>query len=273
LQGAACLLFQRASLAGQSGHVSVHVLKLLHPSLLEIEPTGAGRLEVATPQRVFTLEGSQSLQIDASKTPARVSAPSGGPARFTLTIPGIIRRSYQGSLTLTAQGELLIPVVLMSKETAVSSITGAEIPQSGSPFAALAAQAVVARSFLVAAGRRHAEADFCDTTHCQFLRSPAPPRSAAAIATVQTAGLVLSANGRTLACRYSAACGGQTDAAEESDYLYQRVNCEICTSRHTPRAGHGHGLCQNGAIGYAQAGWEYQRVLEKYFPGTRIRLL
>jgi peptidoglycan hydrolase-like amidase len=273
LQGAGGLLFHRAALAGQIGHVSVHVLKLLHPRLLEIAPDGANRLEVATPQRVFALEGSRSIQIDANKAPASVSAPSGGPAHFTLTIPGVIRRSYQGSLNVTAQSELLIPVVLMSNETAVSSITGAEIPQNGSPFAALAAQAIVARSFLMAAGRRHAEADFCDTTHCQFLRSPAPPRSAAAIATIQTAGLVLTANGRTIASRYSAACGGQTDAVEESDYLYQRVNCEICTRRHTPRSGHGHGLCQNGAIGFAQAGWAYQRILEKYFPGTRLARL
>jgi peptidoglycan hydrolase-like amidase len=269
----ASLLSGQSLLADPAGSVSVYILKLLHPKVLEISATGSSRLNVTTPDRIFTLEGHQSLHVDASKTPVNVTATSGGPARFTLTIPSVIRRSYEGSLHITALGELLIPVVTMPNETAVSSITSAEIPQSGSPLAALAAQAIVARSFLAAAGKRHAEADFCDTTHCQFLRSPAQPGSQAALATAQTAGVVLDANSRTVAARYSAACGGHTDAGEESGYLYQRVTCEICKRSHTARAGHGHGLCQTGAIGFAQAGWAYLRILEKYLPGTQLAKL
>ena len=264
------LLSHRVLLSGAPAGISVHVLKLLHPTMFKIEPAGPARIDVATPQQVFALEGRQSIHIDASKTPATVTSPSGEAARFTLIIPGVIRRSYEGSLRVIAEGDLLIPAVTMTRETAVSSITGAEIPQSGSLFAALAAQAIVARSFLSAAGKRHAETDFCDTTHCQFLRSPAVPGSPVALATTQTEGLVLSANGQTIAARYSAACGGHTDAGEESGYLYQRVKCEVCLRQHTPRAGHGHGLCQRGAIGFGQAGWAYQKILDKYFPGTQI---
>ena len=253
--------------------VSVYVLKLLHPQTLEISPAGSSRLNVTTPERTFTLEGHQRIHIGASKTPVIATAASGGTARFILSIPGVIRRTYEGTLHIAALGELLIPVVTMSNETAVSSITSAEIPQNGSPLAALAAQAIVARSYLAAGGKRHAEADFCDTTHCQFLRSPALPGSQAALATAQTAGVILEANSKTIAARYSAACGGRTDAGEESGYLYQRVTCEICKRSHTARAGHGHGLCQTGAIGFAQAGWAYQRILEKYFPGTQLAKL
>ncbi len=267
------LLSSHVLLGGQPVGVSVHVLKLLHPTVLKIEPAGPVRIDVVTPQQNFALEGNQSVHIDASKSPATVTAPSGEAARFTLTIPGVIRRSYEGSLEITRQGDILLPVVTMTRETAAGSITVAEIPQSGSLFAALAAQAVVARSFLSAAGKRHAEADFCDTTHCQFLRSPAAPGSPAALATMQTDGLVLSANGRTIAARYSAACGGHTDAGEESGYLYQRVRCEVCLRQHRPRAGHGHGLCQRGAIGFAHAEWAYQKILEKYFPGTHLARL
>jgi peptidoglycan hydrolase-like amidase len=268
---AASLLSHRV--AAQPTGVSVHVLKLLHPTVLIIEPAGPARINVATPQQAFPLEGGQSIHIDAHKTPATVTSPSGRSARFALIIPGVIRRSFEGSLHLTAEGNLLIPVVTMTRETAVSSITGAEIPQSGTSFAALAAQAIVARSFLSAAGKRHTEADFCDTTHCQFLRSPAMPGSPAATATTKTEGLVLNANGQTIAARYSAACGGHTDAGEESGYLYQRVRCEVCLRQHAPRAGHGHGLCQLGAIGFAQASWAYQKILDKYFPGTQLARL
>jgi peptidoglycan hydrolase-like amidase len=268
--GATATLLSRRALFAQPTGVSIHVLKLLHPTLLIIEPASPARIDVATPQQAFALEGRHSIRIDATKTPATVASPSGGSARFTLIIPGIIRRSYEGSLHLTAEGNLLIPVVTMTRETAVSSITGSEIPQSGTLFAALAAQAIVARSYLAAAGKRHTEADFCDTTHCQFLRSPATPGSPVALAATQTESLVLNANGQTIAARYSAACGGHTDAGEESGYLYQRVKCEVCLRHHTPRAGHGHGLCQRGAIGFAQAAWAYQKILDKYFPGTQL---
>jgi peptidoglycan hydrolase-like amidase len=40
----------------------------------------------------------------------------------------------------------------------------------GAPFEALKAQAVVTRSSYVSARNRHPLFDFCDTTHCQFLR-------------------------------------------------------------------------------------------------------
>ena len=34
--------------------------------------------------------------------------------------------------------------------------------------------------------------------------------------------------------------------------------------------GHGVGLSQWGAKALAEQGWSYQRILEHYFPGTRI---
>ena len=35
--------------------------------------------------------------------------------------------------------------------------------------------------------------------------------------------------------------------------------------------GHGVGLCQNGAKGYAKAGWNYQEILKHYFNNTPLR--
>lgn len=34
--------------------------------------------------------------------------------------------------------------------------------------------------------------------------------------------------------------------------------------------GHGVGLCQNGAYGLSLGGWNYQRILEHYYPGTQV---
>ncbi len=35
--------------------------------------------------------------------------------------------------------------------------------------------------------------------------------------------------------------------------------------------GHGVGMCQVGAMARARAGWEYQRILTAYYPGTEVR--
>jgi stage II sporulation protein D len=37
--------------------------------------------------------------------------------------------------------------------------------------------------------------------------------------------------------------------------------------------GHGVGMCQTGAIGMAESGHDYKRILEHYYPGSRIRKL
>jgi SpoIID/LytB domain protein len=37
--------------------------------------------------------------------------------------------------------------------------------------------------------------------------------------------------------------------------------------------GHGVGMSQYGALGYAESGWGYQRILEHYYPGTELRIV
>lgn len=87
--------------------------------------------------------------------------------------------------------------------------------------AALAAMAVVARTWALGARGRHAKEgfDFCSLTHCQVLRLPAggasvpsPLRSSAA---KETEGETLEFRGRPAEVYFSAACGGQTEAAAD----------------------------------------------------------
>ena len=87
------------------------------------------------------------------------------------------------------------PVVSMDVETAVASIIDAEAP-GDAPLEFLMAQAIASRSFLVAARTGHVGFDFCDTTHCQFLRGPALAGSPASIAAARTTGLCLYYEGR-----------------------------------------------------------------------------
>jgi peptidoglycan hydrolase-like amidase len=171
-----------------------------------------------------------------------------------------------------AQEGGLAAIVEMDRETAVASIIAAESP--GSPREAQKAQAVLARSFLTAAHGRHAGFDFCDTTHCQYLRDVPAAASVAARAQRDTRGLVLSYEGRVIAALYSGNCGGHTRTLAEAgwnvdEYPYFAVACPV----RGPVSGHRIGLCQTGAIAMAHKGANYVAILSHYFPAAVIENL
>jgi len=81
------------------------------------------------------------------------------------------------------------------------------------PPEALAAQAVVSRSWALAHRGRHGDADACDLTHCQLYRGE--QSGAADAAARRSAGQVLRAGGRVVPAFFHAACGGHTAAARD----------------------------------------------------------
>ncbi len=253
---------------------SFWVFGLLRPTVLKVLPLGTSRLHCKGVAGACILESPRSLAVENSSLPLRISSVNGEAVAFVLEVPDVIRRAYFGTVEIRANARGYVPVVSMHRETAVGSIVGAELPVTGTPIDAAAAQAIVARSFIAGTARpRHAEADFCDTTHCQFLRSPAPNGTAIAEAVRLTRDLALFSGAGPIAARYSAACGGRTRGGRENGYVYQPVECEICQQAHLARRGHGLGLCQEGAIGLARAGWTWPHILRKYYPGTSVESL
>ncbi len=252
---------------------SFWVFGLLNPSSINVYADGNTRLHIHSASQTDILEGSRAFVIDATRTPVTVTGPQNSLASFILEISGVIRRRYTGVLSVSSFKNLLQPVVTMEREIAVSSIVGAELPAHRAPIQALAAQALATRSFLCAAASqpRHANAQFCDTTHCQFLRSPAAPHSNVAHAVNTTRGLLLSSGNTIIPAHYSAACGGHTENAELDHYQYRSVVCEPCRRAGVRRRGHGLGLCQTGAIALAAAGWDFQKIVRKYYPGCELR--
>jgi hypothetical protein len=94
------------------------------------------------------------------------------------------------------------------------------------------------RSFLTA-GPRHLNFDFCDTTHCQFLKSPPAATSRVTSAVQATQWLVLAYRGKSLAAMYTSRCGGQTRTLRDvglrdmgmapgEAYPYYAVPCQWC---------------------------------------------
>lgn len=245
-QGLLFLLAAAGARAQQE--VRFHVLGLFHTRELVLEQGSVEVLSVAPANAsgsALVLSGEPGHRhivfraladrVVVDNRPAeswRASARDGGMAGVRLSIPGKIRRDYFGRLTVEAHAGEIFAFIAMERDTAVASIVGAEMNEAA-PIEALKAQAVVARSFLVA-GARHKEVEFCDTTHCQFLRSPPPPNSRIWSAVAATRDLVIAYRDKPLAAMYSSRCGGTTRSLRDvgadpgNGYPYYAVPCRWC---------------------------------------------
>jgi hypothetical protein len=233
--------------------VRIGVLGLFHPQHLNLKATPAQALVIQAGSKTFVLERSSGqdvasitssgdgLILQVGNQMVRASAIhaascSGGATDFVLAVPAKISRQYHGALEVKAVSGVLVPVVGMDLETAVASVVQAE-SDPDAPLEALKAQSVATRSYFVAARERHHDFDFCDTTHCQFLREPPPQDSKAARAAVATQGLVLAYREQPVAAMFTRSCGGRSRTPEEvgmshQAYPYFPVVCDYC--RHNP---------------------------------------
>lgn len=240
---AAFWLLGISSVWAQEKEVRIGVLGLFHAKQIVVSPVlgeplqcnaGAEPLPVRETM-LLELHGSK-LRIDGADNsldgPITCDNGQSGAAEFVVSVPGKISRHYRGKLEIMPEALELRVVVIMALETAVASVVAAESPPHA-PMEALKAQAVATRSFLLAGKGRHHGFDFCDTTHCQFLRAPPGPTTAAFQAATETRGLVLSYKDEVFAAMYSASCGGRTHTLNElgipaRGYPYFSVTCNYC---------------------------------------------
>lgn len=237
-----CGLLLAAAAPAQT--VTIGVFGLFHPRDLTVTPAGAPLLIDARGQQIAVETGAVRLRLTANgiavlagtsawrTSRVRIHARDGGATDLLLAVPGKIRRQYRGTLEITSSASELTAVVAMDLELAVASAVAAESPP-GAPLEALKAQAVATRSFYAAHASGHRDFDFCDTTHCQFLRQPPAENSPAMLATHQTSGIVLRYRGAVFAAMFSSSCGGRTKSLAElglpaRDYPYFAVDCPYC---------------------------------------------
>jgi peptidoglycan hydrolase-like amidase len=235
-----------SAFAGERVHVAV--MGLFHPKQLVVEASPSAPMLVESGRKQFVAGVGAAECVSVSWLGSRIiarmagerlegekitfTARDGSESEFFLSVPGKLRRRYRGKLVIVSSSGELVPVVDTELETAVASVVAAEMP-SDAPLEALKAQAVVSRSYLVSSGHRHPYSDFCDTTHCQFLREPPPAGSPAALAARATKGLVLAWKGKPFPAMFSASCGGHTHSLAQvgytpSDYPYYSVECPYC---------------------------------------------
>ena len=244
-----------ATQAAWAQDVRIGVLGLFHPRQLTLQSAPAQALIVHAGTKNFVLERSSGedtakitisggdLMIHIGNQSVRTST-SASPAEATTAlilcsaVPGKITRRYRGALEVKTVAGALVPVVQMDLETAVASVVQAE-SAPGTPLEALKAQAIATRSYFIAAHGRHRGFDFCDTTHCQFLREPPSSDSDASRAALATRGLVLIYRDQAVAAMFTRSCGGRTRTPQEVGlsshaYPYFPVACDYC-QRHPSR--------------------------------------
>jgi hypothetical protein len=233
----------------QNTDVRIGVFSLFHPHQLAVSAPAGSALVVHAAGDSFVLEASSGVNVAHIRVRAgdvvlevgtqifhapevTVTNRENSPGAFNLAIPGKIKRRYCGTLEVKPASGTLTAVVTMDLETAVSSVVAAEsTPDTLSE--ALKSLAVASRSYFVAGKRRHHDFDFCDTTHCQFLREVPATDSAAAKATIATRGLVMAYQSHAVAAMYTRSCSGRTRIPAElglppASYPYYSVDCKYC---------------------------------------------
>jgi hypothetical protein len=250
--------------------VHIGVLGSFHPTQLEVRPAHQSVLVVEVPGRSEAIRTPDFARLDG---PAKITGPKGSFTRFTICLPNGIEREFYGRLEVRRHFYELQLIVEMDREIAVASILAAEGAYSLPP-EALHAQAIAARSYMLAVGGRHEGFDMCDTTHCQRLESPPSPNNVVSKAAQATRGQVITYQNKIVPAMYSANCGGHTRSfgsavLSPGDYPFIAVAC----SRQGHASGHGVGLCQLGAMDMANAGASATEILAHYFPGTELAVI
>jgi peptidoglycan hydrolase-like amidase len=230
--------------------VNIGVLGIFRPTELTLTPAGKQELLVSIAGKdIFVAAGSNcpslrmrisgnALQASCGKKELQAAKEIQATSRnqdavdFVLTIPGKIKRHYRGTLRIIARDGVVTPTVKMDMETAVGSVVRAEMTEN-TPLEALKAQAIATRSYFAAGVARHADFDFCDLTHCQFLREPPAAGTPAARAADETRGMILAYNGKPVAAMFTRSCGGHTRTPQEigmssNGYPYFSVICDFC---------------------------------------------
>ena len=130
------------------------------------------------------------------------------------TVPGIRFNLqsgfYPGDLSLSVEDSRIVPILTLPIETYLRGVVPYEMGD-GFPEEALKAQAVCARTYALSHLNPKAAWDVVDTTNDQVFRGIPSGSAKSAQAVKDTAGLVLTCEGKLITAWYSASNGGQTE--------------------------------------------------------------
>ncbi len=163
------------------------------------------------PERRILLTPGPHLRLGGRKVALRLPLtiePGAGPLR-------VDNRGYRGSLTVVRAGHALSVVDTLSLELYLRGVVGWEMPHRWAP-AALAAQAVAARSYALSTLRPGQEFDLFADTRDQVYGGIRAEYASTARAVSETSGQVLLWRGQVARAYYSSTSGGRTQALADA---------------------------------------------------------
>jgi len=208
------LLLLTSVSAAQQPDVRVHLLSRYRLSRVRVEATKETNV-------ILTANSSQqNLSSEATVRARQNSVEITGTTTPKLRLNGDFRivsenaraQHIHGTLEISARDDVLCMIAVIPVEQYVADVLEGETAGDMPP-EALKTLAVAIRSYTTRFRERHKEDgfDFCDSTHCQYLRLD--PRPGVVAAVKQTAGELLWDRGTPLAAYYHQDCGGRTEAA------------------------------------------------------------
>lgn len=206
-------LFVTSICTAQQPDVRVHLLSLFRQSEVKIEPVAAtitldsdaGQREI---KNEFTVRAQGSTVSVFGESAAKLKLEGD----FRIVGGRAPVEHIHGALEISSSGSVLTIIALIPVEEYVADVLEGET-NGNMPGEAMKALAIAIRSYTIRFRDRHKEEgfDFCDTTHCQYLRLD--PRPSVVSAVKETRGELLWDRGRPLAAYYHKDCGGQTEGA------------------------------------------------------------
>jgi stage II sporulation protein D len=239
--------------------LEIRLFEIFHPQILEIS-SGANQpsrrdqhnfLIVApsldTLRRVRIVLTPIALQVESDKATRsfsladtiRIVATAG---YFFMTPnegqPGLaVPRRYSGALKIYVTGKDLCIINKAPVEDYLAGVLASEMPKAA--FAALEAQAVVARTYMHKNWLRHQKDSyqFCDLTHCQVYKGDENSTDQIKQAINKTKNEILVYQSQPIEAYYSSTCGGRTADdngvwANQKDqpYLTSRADSNFCAN-------------------------------------------
>lgn len=199
----------------QQPNVRVRLWSLFKTTQIEIAPLGKTKIRWGNDSPAQAID--QLLLIGAQGDNVRLD----GREAAKLTVSGDFRMSAGGApvqhvraeVEVSAHAGELQAIGVLPMEDYVAVVLQGETAGQMAP-EALKSLAVAIRSYAVRSRERHKEEgfDFCDSTHCQYLRMEVGRELRAAVKA--TSGELLWDRGSPLAAYHHKDCGGQTEAAE-----------------------------------------------------------
>ena len=121
-------------------------------------------------------------------------------------------KAYRGEFFISGQNGKIGLMNQLSIEDYLRGVVPREVI-AGWPMAALKAQAIAARTYTIASLARHSNigADLCATTHCQVYGGASDEHPRTDLAVAQTAGEVVTYNGKIISAFYHDSSGGYTE--------------------------------------------------------------